>query len=1673
MAKLRYKAFRKAHPKRDRSRDVAQAREAKYWERFGEVEEQGFGPIPMLATAILGGELYRVVRGTLRTLQKSTRKAEKTMDIVADIKDHLLKVSKSAEKFLGILYHIPVALLGFWLFDQVQSPVFRLGLIAALSALFGKQLWDLIKEHFVVVQPQSDVSGLSTLLATILTFSFLPKDGPRLVPELLRRMPTLPRTMASFDELFRAGLGFVEVAYNHLRALFGKEAQYFGDQVVVNIKKWRSEAEALEVRFAGFKDNNPPIEFIKEVFAKIQDGYHLRHSVSDEKYKAMMGKAIDRLEVRLKPYESQLQAAKTFRVEPEFLLLYGASKQGKTTMLVRAATAILILADLVDSKQVLANLWQKGDTKYFESYCGQKCLVMDDVFQEKVVPGMEGNEFMQIIRMVGSWSYPLNMASVDLKAKFFFDSPVIIGTTNLPSIDATTAPQVIACREAVSRRVHRCLKIEATGEFESEGGLNYPRLEQVLTDRTNALFAQYKAGANITKEDVLRTFPWEAWRAEKWNWSTGESSGEVVDLCDYLADMARVVKDKLTTHNNALSNLDMFAEMLSNANDTVTEPQMGPICNEIRECYSEWPVALEEDEPVFRINGEIPGTEEPSHSKMWWPPEEPRAVENSATPYCAPTVFSNTPQCLGGEGETEITEPTMIPQPLQGASDPIFIALTHVENQSLREFERKLDALERGDLDFKTADALYEELRGIHNSKMFRADYLGFPSVQKDLVKTQTEQAKSRIRDYMLANYRWRVWSKASITQRLWRYFDCACEDASKAFKAVSEGFVSLLMRLEEWGRGGWLQEGLAGVASFALCVAMGFTVGYIIGLAINVLIGVCNGVRNLFCCMFGIRSVEQSNVKEIAPKQVSKKFVRQSITEQAGGFDGSQFEQKHNRIYGNTYKLIVEDGEDKFDVGQILFIEGHMATFPAHYLEQLREKVSPDATLHIVSASCRGHVVKVSVRQFLTQKHVTVEAQDLAFMLFDREWFAPAKKITKYFLAADQIEAAVRDAHGIRLDVCKVLQDGQEFTPSRITMTAPRSRLVAERTVGKHVRKNLLAYNLPTEKGMCGAPLMLTDPKHFGGRPILGIHIAGEIGFMRVGYAVPICTELLGSARKALGVEVSDKFEEDLAQRGIHMRDATADEQSGIENSGLVGGSFELVGIVDKGVNLAPYTKLKQSVIGEHQMLGEFPQRPAVLGPVNIDGKEVFPMVEGLKNYQSPVEIKRLPFIEQVVGVASKKFREHTVFETRRLFSFEEAVKGVEGLKIKAINRTTSAGFPYVHTVTKGKTDFFGSDGDYELSGPKCLELRERVSYILNEAKKGNRLAHICVDFLKDELRPNEKVDVAATRVISGSPLDYVVAVRVMFGAFIAASFRHHTFSGMCPGINPYQDWWQLVEHLKGGDSERTKFFDGDFKRFDASEQPYILWQILDLINRWYDDGEDNSRARTVLWMDLVHSRHLSGARGVNTVVVQWNKSLPSGHPLTTLVNSWYSLICLFACFHKLTCDRVEFNDAWEYISPATYGDDNITGVSDVVADVFNQVTVAESMSELFNLTYTSGIKNEALRPHKTLEECTFLKRGFVRDEDEIFNGWVAPLAFESFLFTSYYYKNNREVRSELIKKLDGSLGELCLHDISAWQEHAPRIISVMRDVLEAVPKYETRGAYRAETHLRDNVWF
>jgi hypothetical protein len=352
-------------------------------------------------------------------------------------------------------------------------------------------------------------------------------------------------------------------------------------------------------------------------------------------------------------------------------------------------------------------------------------------------------------------------------------------------------------------------------------------------------------------------------------------------------------------------------------------------------------------------------------------------------------------------------------------------------------------------------------------------------------------------------------------------------------------------------------------------------------------------------------------------------------------------------------------------------------------------------------------------------------------------------------------------------------------------------------------------------------------------------------------------------------------------------------------------------------------------------------------------------------------------------------------------------------------------------------KRAIFGKDGDVDFTSSFAVELKAQVAAIIDDASRGVRHYHVYAQFFKDELISEEAYARGKLRLISCCPLAWFVAMRMYFMAFQVATARTCITNHTAIGLNPYTRWMQLTRMLR---SKGRWTIAGDFKRYDASEQPQIHDAILRGINRWYDDGHD--RTREVLWMEVTHSRQLTGLGSMRTQIVQWVKAMPSGNPLTSLINSLYNLTLFNLCWNHL-CPVAARNCYFEYCYLIVMGDDNIQNVKDEVIGWWNQDTITRAMAR-YHMVYTDDAKGTDTRL-RTLEECTFCQRSF---REEPLLGSVGPLALTTALYIPYYCHKNPDIFGVMGANVELALGELSLHGDATWSQWAPRIQAACKSV-------------------------
>lgn len=467
----------------------------------------------------------------------------------------------------------------------------------------------------------------------------------------------------------------------------------------------------------------------------------------------------------------------------------------------------------------------------------------------------------------------------------------------------------------------------------------------------------------------------------------------------------------------------------------------------------------------------------------------------------------------------------------------------------------------------------------------------------------------------------------------------------------------------------------------------------------------------------------------------------------------------------------------------------------------------------------------------------------------------------------------------------------------------------------------------------------------------------------------------------------------------------------------------------------------------------------PARLKPFELDGERVYPMDNAIKKYSTPTKYLDPEILEVVEDVLYNKVCQATHGFARQIRTFEEAVRGVEGgaMDCRGIPRSTSAGWPLCDKYHNGKTDIFGAKDDYDFTLPGAIEVRKMVDEAIGLMKEGVRPFFVYKDFLKDETLDLSKVAIGKTRLISAAPLVYVIICRMYCIDFTVAIMKSMIENGCCVGINCYsKDWSVLEKYLTKFSMEQifAKLIAGDYSGFDTNEVPQLHRVILNVMNRWYNDGLENQRIREIIWLEVTASRHINGS-----VIYQWRKSLPSGHPMTTIINSLYNLGLMIGCY--ILAHNRQLESAWHFfrhVSPEVYGDDNAAGVSDEKVDIYNQNTLVRLMEE-FGQVYTNETKSGTGPDYRNINEISFLKRRF--RHDPLVPYTLAPLELKSILELPMWCSDKTRVTEIMHTNIERALMELSAHEQETWDLWFPAIREAAINVVGYYPKRSNRASY------------
>lgn len=356
---------------------------------------------------------------------------------------------------------------------------------------------------------------------------------------------------------------------------------------------------------------------------------------------------------------------------------------------------------------------------------------------------------------------------------------------------------------------------------------------------------------------------------------------------------------------------------------------------------------------------------------------------------------------------------------------------------------------------------------------------------------------------------------------------------------------------------------------------------------------------------------------------------------------------------------------------------------------------------------------------------------------------------------------------------------------------------------------------------------------------------------------------------------------------------------------------------------------------------------------------------------------------------------------------TLEEVVYGTEHLD--ALDLDTSAGFPYV-TIGVRKRDLIPPKGEPLTKLQDALDLH------------GTGLPF--VTYLKDELRPIEKVKKGKTRLIEASSLNDTIHMKMKYGRLFQTFHANPgTVTGSAVGCNPDEHWSRFYAEL--GEDNIIAF---DYSNFDASLGPMWFDALKKVLAKLDLDSS--------LIDKICNSTHIY--RNVEYDVIG---GMPSGCSGTSIFNSIINNLII----RTLVLRTYKYIDL-DKLRIVAYGDDVLASYPFPL-----DPEVLAQEGKKFGLTMTPADKSDKFEGVKKITEVTFLKRSFVPDYEYPF--LIHPVFPKEEIFESIRWTRSAGHTQEHVR----SLCELAWHAGRAeYEGFLDKVRSVPIGRALALPPYD-----------------
>jgi len=792
----------------------------------------------------------------------------------------------------------------------------------------------------------------------------------------------------------------------------------------------------------------------------------------------------------------------------------------------------------------------------------------------------------------------------------------------------------------------------------------------------------------------------------------------------------------------------------------------------------------------------------------------------------------------------------------------------------------------------------------------------------------------------------------------------------------------------------------------------------------------------------------------KINPESGRSGPTTESRSQELQGFFSEQTSALVDKVRGNQWQFCIGNTEAYLTIGHIFMLKGHVGVINHHFLEKASLYIdqNPNADLVLFRKPNQPPSHMVQLKVFLsTIKRITRGQVLTEFYTFRAPTTMPhAGDMSKHLVTASDIGKLSRGT--------RVMLATFQKTPSGQYERTIREGSFVETFVAElpslndptkfHHYPETLRYMMSSLKGDCGSPLFICNDQFV--RKLVGFHIAGEPGF--------------GSSSVITINDVASCLRNECS-----LAEPKLVQPQNAPDFPLVG-SFEYIGIATPPANQPLKTKIQRSMI--HGMIGTVETAPAAMAPaLKPDG----PMLKALSKYANPSPLLDESIIAHAVKDYEDLINTYPPLEVeKRVLTDDEAVEGISGNEFfPSVKRTKSAGWPHSYLVRgKGKIPWLGTGaGD---KPPLYAKLMEELHEMEDQCRKGIIPETYFVDTLKDEKRPIEKVQAGKTRVFSASSLPFTLLCRKYFAGFLAFMMRTKIGNECAVGVNAVgKDWEKIVHHLKRFGEK--SLIGADFANFDGTINFYIFVQIVDIINRFYNDGAQNARVRKMIWECICKSAHILGP-----FAYRLNHGQPSGNPTTAITNSVYNSLSVRYCFYYRFLIELAWKNAPMFrrvIRMLAYGDDQLIAVSKTIQEHFNPIILSR-LYAMIGMTYTSEDKGSQTSLFRDFNEVTFLKRAF--DYDPNLHHWFAPLDIRSIRESCNWVRKSTSIENATLENVEDALVELYQHSERTFEEYSDKFKQAISRVSEyRITHYDWDFARRliaadrgSELHSTERAW-